>query len=391
MNKITKDIFKFSSALIIRLLTKAFYIFPVKKNRIIFSAYDAKHICCNSKYIFEELVREYPGKFEYVWTLPDMRELKKYIGKENVSVVPLRSLKFYYMKATSKVCIVNSASFPEIKLRKSQFQIYTHHGGGAYKTAGAAIKGNDTWYNLKKLDWDAENTSLFLSSSKYFTDNVIRKQKRYHGEVMSYGMPRNDMLVTHQEEMFRKKIRKIYNLDPDIKIVIYAPTWRDTGNCNYPSIDVDGVINALKERFGGEWILFIRTHYLAKRGSDRTNAICVTDYPDMQELLASSDVLISDYSSSIWDYSFTGRPCLLYTPDLDFYIDGRGFDTPIDTWGYPVCRTNDILCDTLRNWDEKAYLKKINAHHQVLGSCETGISCKKVCDWIYKKCIEEER
>ena len=73
MNKQTKDSVKFLSALIIRLLTKAFYVFPIKKNRIMFSAYDAKHVCCNPKYIFEELVREYPGEFEYVWTLPNMR------------------------------------------------------------------------------------------------------------------------------------------------------------------------------------------------------------------------------------------------------------------------------------------------------------------------------
>ncbi|MBO5163340.1 MAG: CDP-glycerol glycerophosphotransferase family protein [Ruminococcus sp.] len=391
MNKQTKDSVKFLSALIIRLLTKAFYVFPIKKNRIMFSAYDAKHVCCNPKYIFEELVREYPGEFEYVWTLPNMRELKKYKGKEKITVVPLRSLKFYYMKATSKVCVVNSASFPEIKLRKDQFQIYTHHGGGAYKTAGSAIKGNDTWYNLKKLDWDAENTSLFLSSSNYFTENVIREQKRYHGEVMSYGMPRNDMLVKHKEAALRDKIRKIYKLSPDVKIVIYAPTWRDNKKNDYEPIDIDGVINSLKKRFGGEWVFFMRTHYLEKSGGVNKDVILVTDYPDMQELLAGSDVLISDYSSSIWDYSLTGRPCLLYTPDLDLYLADRGFDTPIETWGYPVCRTNDILCDTLSNWDEKAYLKRIGDHHKALGACETGNACKKVCDRIYRVCMGKRK
>lgn len=60
------------------------------------------------------------------------------------------------MKATSKVCVCNAGSFPELPLRKSQFQINTHHGGGAYKTAGAAIKGANSKTNLKKLQWDAE-------------------------------------------------------------------------------------------------------------------------------------------------------------------------------------------------------------------------------------------
>lgn len=389
MNKQVKDMMKFLSASVMRVMWTTLSVFPVKKNRILFSAYDANHVCCNPKYIFEQLTRMYPGKFEYVWTLSNKREVAKIGKKENVTVVPLRSLKFYYMKATSKVCIVNSASFPEIKLRKNQVQIYTHHGGGAYKTAGAAIKGNDTWYNLKKLDWDAENTTIFLSSSKYFTDNVIREQKRYKGEVMSFGMPRNDLLVNHTEEHLRRKIRRIYNLPEDTKIVIYAPTWRDTNNYGYDEIDVSGVTAALEKRFGGNWVFFMRTHYLGKTDNNSSSVISVTDYPDMQELLAGSDVLISDYSSSIWDYSFTGRPCLLYTPDLDLYLNDRGFDTPIETWGYPVCRTNEILCKTLENWNEKEYMMKIEKHHNALGACETGKATENICKRIYTECFEK--
>lgn len=391
MKKKDKDIIKFISASILRGLTKILCIFPVRNNRIIFSAYDAKHICCNPKYIFEGLMKNYPGKFEYVWTLSDSEEVSDFKSKENIKVVPLRSMKFYFYKATSKVCVVNSASFPEVKLRKNQFQIYTHHGGGAYKTAGATIKGNDTWYNLKKLDWDAENTSVFLSSSKYFSEVVIREQKRYKGEIMSYGMPRNDILVNHDESELRKKIRNKYNLNADAKIVIYAPTWRDTNNYNYEDIDVNGVINALTKRFGGEWVFFMRTHYLGKAKDKSTNVIKVSDYPDMQELLAASDVLISDYSSSIWDYSFTGRPCLLYTPDLDLYLNDRGFDTPIESWGYPICKSNNILKNVLENWDTEKYKTRIEQHHKTLVACETGQATQKICERIYKECFNSKQ
>lgn len=153
------------------------------------------------------MIQNYPGRFEYIWTLNDDKELQGY-QHENVTAVRMRSLKFYYMKATSKVCVCNAGSFPELPLRKSQFQINTHHGGGAYKTAGAAIKGANSKTNLKKLQWDAENTSIYLSSSRYFTEEVVRKQKCFAGEVYEYGMPRNDVIIKNQEQLFREKVYK---------------------------------------------------------------------------------------------------------------------------------------------------------------------------------------
>ncbi len=386
MNRRTKNYLKYIAACSLRIVTRVFYVFPIKHNRILFNTYDGKHICCNPKAIFEGMMKRYPGQFEYVWTLDKDEEIQQYIG-EKIRVVPLRSLQFYIMKATAKVCVVNSASFPEIPLRKKQFQIYTHHGGGAYKTAGAAIKGADTKSNIKKLKWDAANTSLFISSSQYFTDEVIRKQKLFDGEVYAYGMPRNDKLVNHNYAEARNKVYAHYGLANSTHIVLYAPTYKDTSKNTYEPIDIKTVIEAAKNRFGGEWVFLIRTHYLGKNSDESKNAILATDYPDMQDLLAAADILISDYSSSIWDYSFTGKPCLLYTPDVDEYIANRGFDTPIETWGYPVCRTNQLLIETIQNWNEEQYNLSIKKHHDNLGSQETGQATEKVCERLYRECF----
>lgn len=386
MNRNAKNFIKYCASCGLRVLNRLWYVFPVKKNRIIFSAYDGKHVSCNPKAVFEYMMKHYPGQFEYVWTLEHPDELEAYRG-ENIKAVKMRSLEFYYMKATAKVCVCNAGSFPELPLRKKQFQINTHHGGGAYKTAGAAIKGADTRTNLKKLEWDANNTSMYLSSSRYFTDEVVRKQKLFSGEVYEYGMPRNDILMNNCGDEIREKVHKHYGLDQDCKIVIYAPTYRDTNN-EYDSIDIQAVLRALVERFGGNWVCFMRMHYLGKKIEDNKSVISVTDYPDMQDLLAAADVLISDYSSSIWDFSFTGRPCLLYTPDVDEYVETRGLDTPIDTWGFPVCRTNEALCNVLRNWDEKAFQEKMEQHHSNLGACETGMATEKICQRIKRECFE---
>lgn len=166
-------------------------------------------------------------------------------------------------------------------------------------------------------------------------------------------------------------VERLFGLSSDCRVVLYAPTYRDAGNI-YEPIDIDAVIVALKEQFGGNWVCLMRMHYLGSTKKEKSSVISATDYPDMQELLAASDVLISDYSSSIWDFSFTGRPCLLYTPDVDLYVEKRGLDTPINTWGFPVCKTNTSLCNQILHWDGNAYKKKMAEHHNRLGSCETG-------------------
>ena len=367
------------------MFNRVFYVLPVKNNRILFNTYDGKHVCCNPRAIFEELMEKYPGRFEYVWTLSKDEELRQYKG-ETIKIVPLRSLQFYIMKATSKICVVNSASFPEIPLRKNQFQIYTHHGGGSYKTAGAAIKGANTRSNIKKLKWDAANTSLFISSSHYFTEEVIRKQKLYDGEVYEYGMPRNDKLLNHDYSA-GKNVFEFYNLDPSVHIILYAPTYKDKSANKYDPLDVDATVRAAERRFGGKWVFLMRTHYLGSGNGDKARVVSATDYPDMQDLLAAADILISDYSSSIWDYSFTGKPCLLYTPDVDEYIANRGLDTPIETWGFPICRTNLDLEQNIICWDEVNFKKNMKKHHDILGSYESGKATQKVCERIYQECF----
>lgn len=201
-------------------------------------------------------------------------------------------------------------------------------------------------------------------------------------------MPRNDVIIKNQEQLFREKVYKHYGLSSDCRVVLYAPTYRDAGNI-YEPIDIDAVIVALKEQFGGNWVCLMRMHYLGSTKKEKSSVISATDYPDMQELLAASDVLISDYSSSIWDFSFTGRPCLLYTPDVDLYVEKRGLDTPINTWGFPVCKTNTSLCNQILHWDGNAYKKKMAEHHNRLGSCETGKATEMISKRIYKECFKE--
>ena len=92
----------------------------------------------------------------------------------------------------------------------------------------------------------------------------------------------------------------------------------------------------------------------------------------------------------IWDFSFTYRPCFLYTPDLAQYERERGFDIDIHEWGFPVCESSDDLTNAICNFDADDFKKKMERHHEVLGSFENGHACEAVAQIIEEHCFGEK-
>ena len=133
----------------------------------------------------------------------------------------------------------------------------------------------------------------------------------------------------------------------------------------------------------------MRSHpHLAKdifaKANRHNRVIDVSSYVDMQELLAASDVLITDYSSSMWDFSFTGRPCFIYANDLSSYKMERNFHTPIDEWPFPLAERNEELKSNILNFDQHDYECKVRQHHEELGSYENGNASFELCNIIMR-------
>ena len=96
------------------------------------------------------------------------------------------------------------------------------------------------------------------------------------------------------------------------------------------NLDEKCFLDALEKRFHKKFVLFLRSHphtgkdiFLSNTG--REGIFDVSDYADMQELLCASDILLTDYSSSMWDFSFTGRPCFIFAEDIESYKKERNF------------------------------------------------------------------
>ncbi len=357
-----------------------FFLFPIKQNRVFFSAYSGKQYSCNPKAVSEWLLNRYPGRLEIIWAFVDPG--KMHPAGDGVRTVKFKSLRYIYYLLTSKVVVDNVESWSILPKRKGQFTINTWHGGGAYKGVGLMRMDASDAMDANMLRKN-ERISLYLSSSRAFTQMTLLESFHYQGEVLEAGMPRNDILVNGDPER-AQEIRKRLGISQAAKVVIYAPTFRHDLKYQY-TLQYGRLLQALGERFGGEWVLLIRSHYYVKDDAiDSAQAINVSNYPDMQELLLISDVLITDYSSSIWDFSLMHKPGFLYMPDYQDYVNEREFYTPVDEWPYPACFSMEDLVAKIRDYDPETALKKIEEHHASLGSFERGRAAETVGERIMR-------
>jgi len=300
---------------------------------------------------------------------------------------------------TSKFFITTSGAIAYIPFRKKQIVINTWHGGGAYKKMGLDTT-NNFFYRLDcKLT--AKKTSYFLSSNKYFSDIVNRSLLISYDKFLNIGLPRNDIFFTDYSDII-KKVKNHYKISENKKIIMYAPTYRPfKGNPFFLKhelgpyeIDVDLILKELEKKFKDEWVFGLRLHPSIAELFPKTldeKIINMSDYDDIQELMCASDILINDYSSTMWDYVQTKKPCFIFAKDLDEYENSNGLYTKPSSWPFPLARNNQEFIENIRVFDYKKYLKDVEYYFTWMENYETGIACKQLCEKIYSIWKEENK
>ena len=210
---------------------------------------------------------------------------------------------------------------------------------------------------LDRLDLDVARWDLLLSPNPDST-RLLRHAFRYEGETLESGYPRNDVLVPPRHDERRDIVRKELGLDPDRPTVLYAPTWRDSEGYEPTTpvpllLDLEEVGAAL----GGEIDLLVRAHNMVSGRWQLDELPWVHDVshlpPDIADAYTVADVMITDYSSAMFDFAVTGRPLLFFVPDLELYADSmRGFYS--DVWSQapgPALRTTAEVVSALQDLD----------------------------------------
>lgn len=373
---------------LLRILLLPFHFFKIKENRIVFTGLTGGttyEYSCNPKYLCEYLLQQEPGRFEILWAVSDP---EKYRELEQKGIRLIRHFSFSSLKwlLTAKVIVTNGSYAPWFPFRKNQYVINTWHGGGAYKKIENS-KPDANWATRHRARFCADNIDLFISSCKMATEKLIRGSFCFHGEVMEVGMPRNDFLVRQDVARAREKVLQYYGLDADTRILLYAPTYRYSSTA--VELDADRLLQTLCSH-GQKWAFLYRMHRYQEEGMHLQpvghSILSASEYPDMQELLAAADMMITDYSSNIWDYSFLFRPCFLYTPDLEEYVKKTGFYVDIEKWPFPTAKTMEELSALMGSVDEQELADRIRAHHQLMGAAETGRACELIGKRITEVC-----
>jgi CDP-glycerol glycerophosphotransferase len=340
------------------LLFYVFRIFPVKKNKIVVSSYAGQGYGDNGKYICNELLKR-NEKLDIVWLTNNALDSLPF----GLRGVKYRSLRAIYEQVTAKIWIDNRRKREYVRKRRNQYYIMTWHGGIGPKKVEKDAESQLPEEYIRAAKNDSSMADLFVAESRW-TFNLYQRAFWYDGEILQCGVPREDILFKNDYEL-KKRIKTQLGVPEDVSILLYAPTFRssiDKCIANY-ALKWDELLKCLEDRFCGKWVGFIRLHpniaEYKKLFSVPSNVIDVTDYPDMQELLLIASCVITDYSSSLFEYGITERPAFIFASDYDDYIKERDLALDYSNLPFSVSTTNNELMNWIRNFDEIAYKKRV--------------------------------
>ena len=360
----------------------------VKPGRVVCWAYNYKQYGCNPRYLTEYLLEHYPD-MEIVWVF------RKGV---NISAVDKR-VKCVRFRTWEYLKMVNSAEFLVTNSRTDPWHIYWHkrpeqkylmlwHGGAALKRIERDVEDRLGFSYVQKAKRDSKVCDLMISGCRANTE-LIKRSFWYSGEIFEAGIPRNDIFFNEtQHRSIRQHIIEQYNLPSDGRIVLYAPTFRRSGTIEPYRIDWSDMIPRLERMFGGAKVtLLLRLHpnLIGKADTssliNHPSVIDMTRYHDMQELLCVSDMLITDYSSSMFDYAMLRRPCMLYATDVAEY--DRGYYYDFRELPFPLAQNSEQLINLIENFDEKEYQRHLKTFlDERLGLVERGVAAESLARWM---------
>lgn len=358
-------------------LLHIFCIFPIKKNKIFFCSFDGKQFSDSPKFISEYYLKN--SSLHQVWAF-NREVINEIKTPTSVCKVSKSSLKFYYHFFTSKQIVINDFISSILRLRKNQTLLNTWHGGGSFKTIGLT-NPSKTEYDRFYYKIHGDNTTAYVLSSAFFGEAVIKKSFNYHGQVLKTGIPRNSTLFGIHPEIV-ERVRTFYNIKNinDYTLVLYAPTYRNS--TIKPQLDITRCCESLKKRFGKPVKFIFRAHHVI--GSSDLNGYYLdgTAYSDIQDLVYCCDILISDYSSCMWDFAIMKKPIFQYVPDLEEYTSDRNFLLPITKWNFIISTNNTELEENILSFNRQQYEKGIENYLSFMGSYDNKDSTKLVCQWL---------
>ena len=357
---------------ILRCILKVFYVFPLKNNLIFILSFQGK-----SEYAFDgKAIVEYSNnkslEYRFIWGYKGKKPINKH---KNIKYVNVNSLIGIYYMLTCKTFITNINPISYIPYRNNQIMINTWHGFGPKKGGRFYPDFNEKQYNMSKC---------FLSANDIFTNVVLRDALMIKGKILQVGFCRNDILFDKEKvERIKNETKKMYGLS-DKKIILYAPTFRGDFQEKESSIDFNKLIRYIENKTNKKWVVALRSHPMisSKMKNNNENIIDVSNHEDIHDLICMADVLISDYSSVLWDFSLTRKPVIIYADDLDEYKKDRSVFDFFYEFPFYIAKDMSELFEVVDNYNKEEYLNRLELFYKNCNSSENGKACEELFKYI---------
>lgn len=381
------------------------FVYRISNDYISFMSFNGKY-ADSPKFLTDSIHKKFPNS-QIIWHVFNVEnsDIPDY-----VKVVKYGTMESWKLYSKSKIIIDNVYSMHEYYQSSNTFLGRVKFKVISFLKNKKGQKFYSTWHGtpLKRIGSDSNNSSIIDFSCPNFTmiiDNtylvkIMKKITLNKIKLVVLGEPKIDYLTDKSVDVNALKEKLL--LPKNKKIVLFAPTFRSNGTDvkieasgvdQMNMIDINELTKCLSGRFGGDWVLICRFHYHVERKVNWKNLydkygdkiINGNKHQDIVEYLKCADVLITDMSSCLYDFSLIKKPVFMFFPDVEYYKNiERGLYFEIDDLPFSCAKDFKELKNNIKSFDEKEYNKKVSIFMKSLGYVIIDNSSEKIADYIYK-------
>jgi len=298
------------------------------QRRVVFASSAADTLVGNLAFIRAELERRTPPVPYRVLAFRQDGSWKKWL------LAFTYNLRWGYALGRARLFVVDDYFFPVyvIRPRRGTTIVQTWHASGAFKKIGYSVLDKTFGADealVARVAIHSNYTYCLMaskSSAVHYAEAFRQPLERF---VTDIGMPRTDVLFGPRVPEVAAAVRSRYGLPDGKRVILYAPTFRgETVRKATSPQDLD--LRELHRVLGEDHVLLLKLHPFVRQAQQIPPelagfAIDASDHPDIHELMLASDVLVTDYSSAIFEFSLLARPMAFFAPDIADYDGERGF------------------------------------------------------------------
>lgn len=351
--------------------------FKPDHHKVSFIMVHQSHFQGNLRYIWEELQER--DQFQCTLIFKDEYRSGTIKSLLNLFLVKTRQL------ATSQYVFLNDNFLPLafMNFHPEAEVVQLWHAAGAFKKFGLSAPTDPNLVELEKMI--AQRLDYVVVSSQKVAPYYMEAFGVGKEKILPLGIPRTDYYFQeHDLDSLRNKFEKLYPASKNKKLVLYAPTFRED-----PELDKNLLnnldIDLFQEKLGKEYLLAVRLHPQINQDQKLSpEVIDLTSYPDEKELLLLTDILITDYSSIMVEYTLLEKPVIFYPYDLEFYeFYERGFYQDYhEMVPGPIARSNQELIAIIK--EDEYDFNRIREFKESQFDHADGKSSQRVVDHLIK-------